>query len=125
MQRPQKPLEWIGSARRELKNFPPLARQMAGSGLSLVQDGREPEDWKPLDQVGPGARELRVRTFEGGSVQHRVVYVAKFPEAVYVLHAFEKKTEKTPPHHIEVAASRYRELLRRRRAQHERKKGSS
>ncbi len=120
----RKPLEWIGSARRELRNFPPLARQVAGSNLSLVQEGKDPEDWKPMEQVGPGARELRVRTFDGGTMQHRVLYVAKFPEAVYVLHAFEKKTETPPPHHIEVAASRYRELLRRR-AQHERKKGSS
>lgn len=125
MQRPQKPLEWIGSARRDLKSFPPMARHLAGVNLGLVQEGREPEDWKPMEQVGPGARELRARTFEGGTVQHRVVYVAKFPEAVYVLHAFEKKTGKTPPHHIEVAASRYQELLRRRRAQNERKKGSS
>lgn len=121
----RKPLEWIGSARRELRNFPPLARYEAGANLRLVQEGREPKDWKPMEQVGPGSRELRIKMFEGGSVQHRVFYVAKFPEAVYVLHAFAKKTEKTPPHHIEVAASRYRELLRRRQTQNERKKGAS
>jgi phage-related protein len=120
-----KPLQWIGPARRELRDFPPLARHLAGSSLFVVQQGREPEDWKPLAQVGPGARELRVRSFEGGTVQHRVVYVAKFPEAVYVLHAFEKRTEKTPPHHLQVATSRYRELLRRRQALKASKKGTS
>lgn len=114
MQGRQKPLEWIGPARRELRNFPPLAPHEAGLNLSLVQAGEEPKDWKPMEQVGPGARELRVRTFEGGTVQHRVVYVAKFPEAVYVLHAFEKKTEKTSPHNLQVAQARYREMLRDR-----------
>lgn len=79
--------------------------------LQLVQDGQEPEDWKPMPRVGQGAREIRIRSFDGGSTQHRVVYVAKFPEAIYVLHAFDKKSEQTPPHDIEVAAARYRQML--------------
>lgn len=73
-----------------------------------------PLDWKPLEQVGPGTCEIRIRTGKGGTVQHRVVYVAKFPEAVYVLHAFEKKTQRTPQHHLDVAAARYRRMLRDR-----------
>ena len=100
----RKSVEWIGPARREMRAFPLLARRLAGWNLELVQDGLDPDDWKPMERVGPGAREIRVRTFDGGTVQHRVVYVAKFAEAVYVLHAFEKKTEQTAPHHIEVAA---------------------
>ncbi|HEU0301052.1 MAG TPA: type II toxin-antitoxin system RelE/ParE family toxin [Longimicrobium sp.] len=114
MQKDRKPLEWIGAAWRELKNFPALARRAAGANLFLVQKGQDPGDWKPMEQVGPGARELRIQTFEGGSVQHRVVYVAKFPEAVYVLHAFEKKTQKTPQLNLQVAKARYREMVRDR-----------
>lgn len=112
----RKKLEWIGSARRELQAFPTLARREAGMSLDLIQDGLDPEDWKPMLSVGPGARELRIRTCEGGTVQHRVVYVAKFPEAVYVLHAFEKKTEQTPAHNVKLAADRYRRLLSQRGA---------
>jgi phage-related protein len=94
-----------------MRAFPLLARRLAGWNLELVQDGLDPDDWKPMERVGPGAREIRVRTFDGGTIQHRVIYVAKFAEAVYVLHAFEKKTEQTSPHHIEVAAVRYRQML--------------
>jgi phage-related protein len=111
---PPKELEWIGASRREIQAFSDRARNDAGRELRRVQRGFAPEDSKPLESVGPGTAELRVRTFEGGVVQRRVVYVAKFPEAVYVLHAFEKKTEKTAPHHLEVAAKRYREMLRLR-----------
>ena len=110
----RKKVEWIGPSRRELRSFPPVARWRAGVNLDLVQDGLDPEDWKPMENVGPGAREIRVRTFDGGTMHHRVVYVAKFAEAVYVLHAFEKKTAQTPPHHIEVAAARYRQMLEQR-----------
>jgi phage-related protein len=118
----RKKIEWIGSARRELRDFPLAARALAGRNLRLVQNGYDPEDWKPMEVVGPGAREIRVRTFDGGTIQHRVIYVAKFAEAVYVLHAFEKKTEQTSPHHIEVAAVRYRQMLAMR-ARLDRNKG--
>ena len=67
-----------------------------------------------MESVGPGAREIRVQTWDGGVVQHRVVYVAKFAEAIYVLHAFPKKTEQTSPHNLQVARARYREMLARR-----------
>lgn len=112
--RPQKLLDWIGPAHQELQDFPGTARHQAGVELRSVQKGMQPTDWKPLEAVGAGAAEIRVRSFQGGTVQHRVIYVAKFPEAVYVLHAFEKKTQATPPHHLQVAAKRYRELVRMR-----------
>jgi phage-related protein len=83
----------IGPARQELRDFPSAARNQAGVELHAVQNGLAPVDWKPLENVGPGAAEIRVRSFQGSTVQHRVIYVAKFPEAVYVLHAFEKKTQ--------------------------------
>jgi phage-related protein len=69
-----------------------------------------------MDDVGRGACEIRIRSAEGGTLQHRVVYVAKFPEAVYVQHAFEKKTQQTPAHHLELAAARYKQMLRDRRS---------
>jgi phage-related protein len=74
----EKPLRWLGASYRELTSFPPLARVRAGHNLGLVQIGEEPDDWKPMESVGPGAREIRIRTFDGGVVQHRVVYVAKY-----------------------------------------------
>lgn len=110
----RKNLDWIGSARTELQAFPPLARRAAGMNLDRVQDGFEPEDWKPVQGVGPGACEIRVRSFDGGTTQHRVIYVVKFPEAIYVLHAFAKKSEQTPLHNIKLAAARYRQLIANR-----------
>jgi phage-related protein len=112
----EKPLRWLGASYRELTSFPPLARVRAGHNLGLVQIGEEPDDWKPMESVGPGAREIRIRTFDGGVVQHRVVYVAKYEDVVYVLHAFAKKSEQTSPHNLEVAKARYREMVNDRRS---------
>jgi phage-related protein len=110
----EKPLRWVGAARKEVQALPDEARTVAGRDLRRVQRGKMPFDWKPMERVGPGACEIRVRTAESGTVQHRVIYVAKFPEAVYVLHAFEKKTRQTPPHHLRLAAARYRQMLQER-----------
>ncbi|HYW13323.1 MAG TPA: type II toxin-antitoxin system RelE/ParE family toxin [Longimicrobium sp.] len=109
-----KPLEFVASSRRDLRGFPQTAREAAGRELRRVQWDRLPKDWKPMNGVGPGACEIRVRSSEGGTVQHRVLYVAKFDEAVYVLHAFEKKTRETPRFLLEVAAARYKQMLRER-----------
>lgn len=110
----EKPLCWVGASRKELASFPPKARREAGYNLGMVQSGGDPEDWKPMEIVGPGAREIRIQTFDGGVLQHRVLYVAKFRDLVYVLHAFSKKTEQTSPHNIQVARARYREMLEER-----------
>jgi phage-related protein len=75
-----------------------------------VQQRLDPEDWKPMTTVGPGVREIRIQT----DLAHRVFYVAAFDEAVYVLHAFEKRTRKTPPGEVALARDRYRALLRKR-----------
>ena len=115
----RKNLEWIGPARTELQAFPPLARREAGMNLRLVQSGFQPEDWKPMQGVGPGACEIRISSFDGGTTQHRVIYVAKFPEAIYVLHAFDKKTEQTPLHNIKLAAARSRQLVAQRDSSHQ------
>ena len=75
-----------------------------------MQQALEPDDWKPMTSVGPGVREIRIQT----ELAHRVFYVATFEEAVYVLHAFEKRTQKTPTHEIELARDRYRALVKKR-----------
>jgi|SRR4051812_28787293 phage-related protein len=109
-----KTLKWMGSSKRDVRSFPDLARNRAGFNLGLVQKGREPRNWKPMESIGPGAAEIRVRTNEGGTREHRVIYVAKFAEAVYVLHAFEKKSQKTSPHDVDLAKARYSEMMRLR-----------
>ena len=105
-----KPLVWLGSARRDIRAFPSDARRRSGFQLRKVQQGLDPDDWKPMTSVGPGVREIRIQT----DLAHRVLYVATFDDAVYVLHAFEKKTRKTPAHDMTLARDRYRALLKRR-----------
>src|SRR6266851_1625328 len=106
----EKPVVWLGSSRDDLLAFPADARQVAGFQLWRVQCGLEPNDWKPLPTVGLGVREIRVRT----GVGHRVVYLATFEEAVYVLHAFEKRSQRTPKRELELARQRLRALLKQR-----------
>lgn len=100
-----KPLRFVGSAREDLAAFPEQARRTAGYELFMVQVGREPSDFKPMPDVGSGVYEIRVRDRAGA---FRVIYVARFDEALYVLHAFQKKTPKTSRLDIEVARRRYR-----------------
>jgi phage-related protein len=107
---PDKPLVWLGSARRDLRAFPADARRRSGFQLRRVQHGLDPDDRKPMTSVGPGVREIRVQT----ELAHRVFYLATFDEAVYVLHAFEKRTQKTPPHELKLARDRFRALLEKR-----------
>ena len=76
-----------------------------------VQDGLEPDDWKPMPSIGIGVKEIRVR--EKGA--YRLVYVAKFSEAIYVLHAFDKKTQKTPKLDMDIARARFRALVNERK----------
>ena len=99
------------TAEQAVKDFPQLARQRAGRQLARVQDGLEPEDWKPMPSIGIGVSEIRVR--EGRAF--RLIYVAKFSEAIYVLHAFEKKTRKTPRSDIDLARTRFRALVNERK----------
>ena len=110
----EKPVEWIGSSLEDLRAFPDEARGQAGRDLFLVQQGKPPRDWKPIATVGPGAMEIRVRTWSGGRLEHRVVYVAKFAEAIYVLHSFPKTSRKTSATDLDIARRRYREMLDQR-----------
>ena len=109
-----KQIQWIGSSRADLKAFPADARRTAGFQLHLVQLGSDPNDWKPFRSAGPGIREIRVHT----GLEHRVVYVATFAEAVYVLHAFAKKTSKTTQCDVRIARVRFQALSTERRGTH-------
>ena len=109
---PDKALQWLGSSRSEVRAFPRDARRLVGFQLRRVQQGLEPFDWKPIATVGPGVREIRVHT----ALEHRVLYIARFAEAVYVLHAFEKRSRKTPRGDVELARRRFRDLVVLRQA---------
>jgi len=102
-----KPVEFRGSSLEDLRAFPLTARREAGHQLDQVQNGREPDDWKPMNTVGRGTKEIRIRDEAGA---FRVLYLARFADAVYVLHCFQKKTERTSKADVELAAKRYREL---------------
>jgi phage-related protein len=104
-----KPVEFRGSALDDLRAFPAAARREAGYQLDQIQRGREPDDWKPMNAVGRGVREIRIRDTAGA---FRVLYVAKFDDAIYVLHCFQKKTQKTSKADLNLAAQRYRDLLK-------------
>jgi phage-related protein len=104
-----KPVEFRGSALDDLRAFPEAARREAGYQLDQVQHGREPDDWKPINTVGRGVREIRIRDAAGA---FRILYVAKLDDAVYVLHCFQKKTQKTNRADLNLAAQRYRDLLK-------------
>ena len=108
-----KPVHWLGDSLARLRGFPRHAMRETGHQLELVQEGREPKDWKPMSAIGIGVNELRVRA--GGAF--RVIYVAKFSEAVYVLHAFQKKSQRTALLDVELARSRFRNLMQTRRPQ--------
>ena len=101
-----KRVRFIGSAKDDLTAFPKSARIRAGHEVFMVQVGRDPEDWKPMPTVGAGACEIRVRDEAGA---FRMIYVAKFGDAVYVLHAFQKKSRKTSRADLELARRRYRD----------------
>ena len=107
----KKPLEFLGTSLRDLKAFNASARREAGYQLDLVQDGLEPADWKPFKSVGPGVREIRIAEQNGA---FRVIYVATFADAVYVLHCFVKKTRQTALSDVRLAKKRFDDLVRRK-----------
>jgi phage-related protein len=109
-----KPIEFLGNALHDLRSFPLNARREAGHQLDQVQRGKEPDDWKPMSTVGAGVKEIRIKDASGA---FRVIYLAKFADAIYVLHCFQKKTSKTSKTSktdLDLAAKRYRELLKER-----------
>ncbi len=104
-----KPVEFRGSSLHDLRAFPSAAKREAGYQLDQVQNGQDPDDWKPMNTVGQGVREVRIRDASGA---FRIIYIAKLADAIYVLHCFQKKTEKTSKADLDLAAKRYRDLLK-------------
>lgn len=103
-----KPLRWVGSSLADLHGFPEIARRIAGYQLRRVQQGLSPDDWRPMPSVGPGVVEIRVHS-DG---EHRVLYLAKFKEAIYVLHAFEKRTRRTRHLDLDLGRKRLGDVMR-------------
>ena len=102
-------LRFWGSALNDLRAFPNSARREAGYQLDKVQNEQTPTDWKPMTTVGKGVLEIRIRDEAGA---FRVIYVAKFADAIYVLHCFQKKTQKTNKTDLDLAAKRYGDLMK-------------
>ncbi|MDZ7790727.1 MAG: type II toxin-antitoxin system RelE/ParE family toxin [Xanthomonadales bacterium] len=104
----RKPIRFHGSALAGLRSFPDSARQDAGFQLDQVQLGHDPDDWRSMKMVGKGVREIRIRESDGA---YRVIYVARFADAIHVLHCFQKKSQRTARQDLELAQKRYRRLV--------------
>ncbi|MCX7063277.1 MAG: type II toxin-antitoxin system RelE/ParE family toxin [Proteobacteria bacterium] len=104
-----KPIRFLGDSLQRLREFPEDVRHDAGYQLDRVQRGEQPDDFKPMRSIGRGVEEIRLRDERGA---FRVVYTARIRDAVYVLHAFQKKTRATSKHDIEIAVERFAQLMR-------------
>ena len=104
-----KQIEFTGNSLDALRSFPLEARQDTGYPLDKVQRGLEPDNWKPMNIIGSGVKGIRVTDEQG---QFRVIYIAKLADAIYVLHCFKKRTQKTSLADIDIARSRYKGLVR-------------
>jgi phage-related protein len=100
-------VRFLDRSLEDLRNFPVEVRQEAGHQIDLVQLGLDPDDWKPMATIGPGVRELRIRERSGA---FRVIYVAKGARSVFILHCFQKKTQRTAKLDVETARERYKSL---------------
>ena len=103
-----KPVRFLGDSLKRLREFPKDVRQDAGRQLDRVQRGRQPDDFKPMPSIGRGVEEIRVRD---DADAFRVIYTARLADAVYVLHAFQKKTRATSKRDIDIAKARFAQLM--------------
>jgi phage-related protein len=104
-----KPVRFLGDSLKNLRTFPKDARQNAGRQLDRVQKGKEPDDFKSMSEIGKGVEEIRILDESG---IFRVIYTARIADAVYVLHAFQKKTRQTSKQDIDTAKRRFKQLMR-------------
>jgi len=104
-----KEIEFLGDSLKAIVNFPRNARQAVGRQLGKLQNGNPPDDFKPMPNIGKGVEEIRVRDQSG---IYRVIYTARLADAIYVLHAFQKKTMQTSNKDIEIARKRFKKLMR-------------
>ena len=101
-----KPIRWLGTTRDDIRAQRPATRYELGQQLFRLQMGLMPNNYKPINTVGPGAYEVRVRDADGIA---RLMYVAKFHDTICVLHVITKKSMRTPKTDIDLAKRRYRE----------------
>jgi phage-related protein len=99
----------MGDSLKCLRDFPEDAKHDAGYHLAKVQRGEQPDDFKPMPTIGKGVEEIRICDDAG---IYRVIYRARLPDKIYVLHAFQKRTQTTAKRDVELASKRYAELLR-------------
>jgi phage-related protein len=100
-------VRFIGDSLKRLREFPKDARQDAGYQIDRVQRGDQPHDFRPMPNIGRGVEEIRIRDQSGS---YRVIYTARFRDTIFVLHAFQKKTQTTTRSDIELARSRFEHL---------------
>ena len=104
-----KPVRFLGDSLKCVREFPEDARQDAGYQIDKVQRGEQPDDFKPMPSIGKGVEEIRIWDESG---TYRIIYTARLDDAVYVLHAFQKKTQATSKRDIETAKERFSKLMR-------------
>ena len=102
-----KEVVFTGSSLNEIRSFPLDARQDAGFQIDKVQRGEAPDNWKPMKSIGKGVREIRIKAASG---HYRVIYLVNQEDAVFVLHAFQKKSRKTRKSDIDLARKRLNEI---------------
>ena len=107
-----KPVRFLGDSLKRIREFPADVKQDTGYQLDKLQRGQQPDDFKPMPAVGKGVDEIRIWDDSG---TYRVIYIARLVDAVYVFHAFQKKTQRTPQHEIDVAKARFNEFMRERK----------
>lgn len=105
-----KPIHWAGDSLDRVREFSETGRYQTGRELRRVQSGEMPTDWKPMITIGPGVAEIRIHAEN----EYRIIYIAKFEEAIYVLHGFTKKSQQTPKRDLDLAAKRFKELVNER-----------
>lgn len=106
-----KSIRWLGNSLEIVRGYTDDTRDKIGRELRRVQAGLQPTDWKPMATIGLGVQEIRIHS----ESEYRVIYVAKFAEAIYVLHTFQKKTQATAPRDIAMATKRYGSLAKERK----------
>jgi phage-related protein len=104
-----KMVRFLGDALKSLRDFPEDARQDAGYQLDKVQRGEQPDDFKAMPSIGKGVEEIRLWDESG---TFRVLYTARLADVVYVLHAFQKKTQATSRRDIHTAKERFAQLTK-------------
>lgn len=102
-----KPIRFLGDSLERLKSFPVPARRDAGFQLRRVQQGEQPHDFRPMPTIGRGVEEIRIRLPNGA---YRVIFLARRTEAIYVLHAFAKKSQATARRDLALARQRCEQL---------------